>query len=314
MAVTIKESEPLARHTVLRIGGPARFFAVVDTRNDFIAALRGARSAGMAWFILGAGSNVLVSDHGFGGVVIRPVGGTVDADGGRIRADAAVPMARVVAESLARGLRGFEWAIGIPGTVGGSVRGNAGCFGSEMKDVVRSVAVFNGATGDVEEWSADAAEFGYRDSIFKRRPELVILSATIGLQAGDPLEGQRRVREHTQHRTATQDIGLSSAGCMFKNVPWRRRDIDGERIIGRFPEFARFREHPAIPAGFLVDRVGLKGHGIGRARISERHGNFFLNGGGATAEEVIMLAGLAKERVHRTYGVLLEEEVQYIGF
>lgn len=314
MAVTIKESEPLARHTVLRIGGPARFFVVVETRDDFIAALRGVKSAGLPWFILGSGSNILAADRGFDGAVIRPVGGMVEADGSRLRADAALPMARVVTESLARGLRGFEWAIGVPGTIGGSVRGNAGCFGGEMKDVVRTVTVFNTANGNIEEWSADAAEFGYRDSIFKRRPELVILAATLGLVPGDPWEGQHRVREYTAHRARTQDIGSSSAGCMFKNVPWRRRDIDGERMIGRFPELARFREHHAIPAGFLVDQAGLKGYQVGQARISERHGNFFLNTGGASAEEVVMLTGLAKERIHRAYGVLLEEEVQYVGF
>ncbi len=314
MAVAIKESEPLARHTVFRIGGPARFFVTADTRDDFTAVLKAAGSSGLPWMILGAGSNMLVSDRGFPGMVVRPMGGEVRASGSRVTADAAVPMARVVAEALAKGLRGFEWAIGVPGTIGGSVRGNAGCFGGEMQDVVRSVTIFDTASGNIEEWSADAAEFGYRDSIFKRRPELVILAATLGLQAGDPLEGQRRVREYTAHRAKTQDIGLQSAGCAFKNVPWSRRDVDKETLIRRFPEFSGFHAHLGIPAGFLVDRVGLKGRQIGRAKISERHGNFFLNTGGASAEEVIMLAGLVKEHVHRRYGLLLEEEIQYIGF
>lgn len=314
MAVTIKDSEPLLRHTVFRIGGPARFFVIAEGRDDFIAALRGVKSAGIPWFILGSGSNIIAADRGFAGAVIRPVGGTMEASGNRIRADASIPMARVVAESLAHGLRGFEWAIGVPGTIGGSVRGNAGCFGGEMKDVVRAVTVFNTATGDIEEWAGEAAEFGYRDSIFKRRPEFVILSATLGLQPGDPWEGQRRVREYTAHRAATQDIGSQTAGCMFKNIPWRRRDIEAERMISRFPDLARFREQYAIPAGFLVDTAGLKGRQIGRAKISERHGNFFLNTGGASAEDVIMLTSLAKEHVHRRYGVLLEEEIQYVGF
>ncbi len=314
MALSILEHEPLAQHTVFRIGGPARFFVTADTQGDFTAVLKAAKSSGLPWMILGAGSNILAADRGFPGMVIRPMGGAVAVSGNRAIADAAIPMARVVAEVLLKGLRGFEWAIGVPGTVGGSVRGNAGCFGGEMRDVVRSITVFDTASGNIEEWSADAAEFGYRDSIFKRRPELVILAATLGLQAGDPLEGQRKIRDYTAHRAKTQDIGPQSAGCAFKNIPWSRRDIEKNLLLARFPELADFHASPGIPAGFLIDRAGLRGRQIGRAKISERHGNFFLNTGGASAEEVVMLAGLAKEHVHRRYGLLLEEEIQYVGF
>ena len=314
MAVEIRENEPLSRHTVFQVGGPARFFVTADSREEFIASLRAARHAGLPWVILGAGSNVLVSDRGFDGIVIRTTGGTLEVAGSRIRADAGLPMARVAAEALGAGLRGFEWAVGVPGTIGGSVRGNAGCFGGEMADVVRTVTVFNALTGDTEEWSAEAAEFGYRDSAFKRRPELAVLAATIGLSPGAPLEGQRRIREPPLYRAQTQDIGTQSAGCMFKNVPWGRRGIDAGRLAGRFPELLPFGVHPAIPAGFLIDQVGLKGRQVGGVRVSGRHANFFLNTGGASAEEVIMLAGLAKEHVHRRYGLLLEEEIQYVGF
>ncbi len=314
MPVSIKENEPLARHTVFRIGGPARFFVTADGSEDFVAALRGVVSAGLPWRILGAGSNVLVADRGFAGAIIRPVGGLVEVNGNRMRVDAALPMARVVSESLAAGLRGFEWAIGVPGTIGGSVRGNAGCFGGEMKDVVRAVTVFDARMGAIEEWSADAVEFGYRDSIFKRRPELVILAATLGLQPGDPLEGQRRVGEYTAHRTATQDIGSHSAGCAFKNIPWSRRDIKRERVLQKLPNLPPSGTVSGISAGFLIDQAGLRGYRVGGAKVSERHGNFILNTGRATAEDVAILLALAKERVHRNYGLLLEEEIQLVGF
>lgn len=314
MAIAIQEDEALAGHTVFRIGGPARFFVTADQTEDCMSALRAARSLGLPWVILGGGSNVLVSDRGFRGMVIRPTGGAINIAGDRLRADAALPMARVVSESLASGLRGFEWAIGVPGTIGGSVRGNAGCFGSEMRDAVEAISVFNTHSGETEEWSAEAAEFGYRSSIFKRRPELVVTAATLRLRPGDPAEGQALVRAYTAHRTAAQDIGSQSAGCIFKNVPWDRRDIDQEKLLARFPGLGPSGTVPGISAGFLIDRVGLKGYRIGGAKISERHGNFILNTGGATAEEVIMLIALAKERVHRTYGILLEEEIQYVGF
>lgn len=314
MPLVMKEEESLARHTVFRIGGPARFFVAAATAEDIAGAIHVAEDRGLPWLVLGSGSNVLVSDRGFPGVVIHPTDGRISTAGVELIADAGVTMAKAVACALRAGLCGFEWAIGVPGTIGGSVRGNAGCFGSEMKDVVRSFAVFNAATGRTETWPGSAAQFGYRQSTFKSSPELVVLGATLALRPGDPAAGLKLVRAYTAHRAETQDIGTQSAGCMFKNVPWVRRDVDPERLLERHPDLTPFRQNPAIPAGFLIDQVGLKGHRVGAAKVSERHGNFFLNTGGATAEEVTILVGVAKEYVHRSYGLLLEEEIQYIGF
>lgn len=315
MELLIKESEPLSGRTVFKIGGPAKFFAEVRGRDDFLAALRAAGSLGLPWMVLGAGSNVLVSDRGFPGLVIRPVGGTIEIDGHLIRADAAVSMARVAAESLKAGLSGFEWAVGVPGTIGGSVRGNAGCFGSEMKDAIRAISVFNTVSGEVEEWAGEVAEFGYRDSIFKRRPGFAILSATLELRpSASRKESEELVRDYTLRRSKTQDIGSQSAGCIFKNIPWDRHDVDREKLLKRFPEMPPSGTVSGISVGFLIDQVGLRGYRIGGVKISERHGNFFINTGQAKAEEVVMLIGLAKERVHSFYGLLLEEEIQYVGF
>lgn len=314
MSLAVREQEPLAAHTVFHIGGPARFFAEARSREDLLSALTAARRLGLPWLVLGAGSNVLVADRGFHGLVVRPVGGALEVRGSEVYADAALAMARLAAETIRAGLAGLEWAVGVPGTVGGSVRGNAGCFGSEVKDALKAVSVFNVASGEGEEWSAEACEFGYRDSTFKRRTGLVILGATWALQPGSPERGAELVRRFSEERLRTQDIGSPSAGCIFKNVPWARRDVDRERLLGRFPELAAFADRPAIPSGFLIDQAGLKGRAIGEARISERHANFILNAGGATAEAVLMLIGIAKEYVHRRYGLLLEEEIQYVGF
>ena len=304
----------MALHTVFKVGGPAKFFAEVRGRDDFIAALQAAVSLGLPWMVIGAGSNVLVSDLGFPGFVIRPVGGTIEINGNFIRSDAAVSMARVAAESLKAGLSGFEWAVGVPGTIGGSVRGNAGCFGSEMKDAIRAISIFNTASGEVEEWAGETAEFGYRDSIFKRRAELAILSVTLALKPSlDSKKSEELMRGYTLHRAKTQDIGSQSAGCIFKNIPWDRRDINRDNLLKRFPGMPPSGTVPGISAGFLIDQVGLRGYQIGGAKISERHGNFFINAGQAKAEEVMMLIGLAKERVHRSCGLLLEEEIQYVG-
>lgn len=314
MDLQIKEDEPLALHTIFRIGGPARFFVDAKAADEVRDAILFAREKGLPWFMLGAGSNVLVSNRGFNGVLVHWAGGSIHFEGNTIVVDAAVSMARAVAESVKAGLRGFEWAIGVPGSIGGSVRGNAGCFGGEMKDVVRSIRVYDSERDHTEEWENKKADFGYRNSIFKRRPELVVFSVELLLEPGDRSEGEQLVREYTLHRTKSQDIGTSSAGCIFKNIPWSRRDVDKETLMKRFPELERFRSSPGISTGYLVDRAGLKGTRIGGALISERHGNFIINAGKATAEDVVILIGMAKEYVHRKYGLLLEEEIQYVGF
>ena len=314
MAFVIRAHEPLARHTVFKIGGPADFYIETTTSDELILALHEAKSRGLPWVILGAGSNVLISDPGYRGTVIHPVGGSVRSRGTTVEADAAVAMARVAAESLRRGLTGFEWAIGVPGSIGGSVRGNAGCFGREMKDLLERVRVYDALRGAVLQFSNAECEFAYRESIFKRRPELVVVSAALALHPGDPAIGRERLQEFTRHRAETQDIGSQSAGCIFKNVRWDRRGQDPQRLAGRFPELGPFVQKPNIPAGFLIDQVGLKGRRVGGAMISSRHGNFIVNTGPATAEEVLILISMAKEYVHRHYGLLLEEEIQYVGF
>ena len=314
MVLVPLEQESLARHTVFKIGGPARFLVSVSSRDGFVEALRFARAEHLSWVILGAGSNVLVSDRGFPGLVIHPEGGAIVYDGPEVRADAGVSMARLVADTLEHGLRGFEWAIGIPGSVGGSVRGNAGCFGGEMRDVVRSVGVYNVATDAIETWRGLDATFSYRTSIFKERSELVVLDATIALVPGDAAEGRGLVKGFVARRSWGQDIGVPSAGCAFKNIPWNRRGVDKDAFCKRFPDVPASGTVDGVPVGYLIDQVGLRGYRVGGAKISERHGNFIVNTGNATAEDVIMLIGIAKERVHRTYGIMLEEEIQYVGF
>lgn len=332
MAVAIREQEPLAQHTAFRIGGPARFFIEASGSNDVITAVRYATDRKLPWVVLGAGSNVLVSDRGFSGVVVHPVGGAIAVDGSTLQADAAVPLARVVAESVERGLRGLEWAVGIPGTVGGALCGNAGSFGSEMKDVVASVAVFDAKRDATLQFSAENCRFAYRESIFKGQPSLVILRTRFCLEPGDPAEIQKRVVQCAKvrlgsssdpagrefftpgGRSSAQEVGVPTTGSVFKNVLWSRSGVDREELIRRFPELEAFRSNPGISAGFLIDQTGLRGRRVGGAVISEKHANFIINAGGATAGEVRSLIQLAKDEVLEKFGLRLEEEIRYIGF
>lgn len=312
--VDIKENIPLALYTIYKIGGPARFFAEVKTAEELKESLLFAQEKGAPFFILGAGSNVLVGNQGFGGLVIRMTGGEIRVEGDKVIADAGVMMARAVLASAKAELTGFEWGVGVPGTVGGSVRGNAGCFGGEMKDVVESVNIFDTKTNQAYLLSAGDCEFGYRDSMFKRHPERIILSAILKLQKGEAQKIQEKIKKIIAERSAKQDIGTKSCGCIFKNIAWDKIGVEKEKLFERFPELGEFRERPGIPASFLIDKTGLKGRKIGRVFVSSKHANFFVNEGGASAEEVRQLIQLAKEEVEKKYGLRLEEEIVYVGF
>lgn len=311
----IQENMPLALYSVFKIGGPARFFAVVKTKDELIEALQFAKEKNQPFFMLGAGSNILVSDNGFNGLGIKNELNAilVDEDARTIRADAGVSMPRLVAEAAKKSIAGFEWGIGIPGSIGGSVRGNAGAFGKEIKDVLVTTEVYDSETGTVEQFSNSACVFGYRDSVFKHASNLVILSAEFRGVAGDKEEIQKKIREISETRLKTQDIGAKCAGCVFKNPEWRQTAKNKEQMVREFSDLAQFQDRETIPAGYLIERAGLKGKRIGNAEVSQAHANYIINEGGATADEVTRLITLIKESVRQTYGILLEEEIQFVG-
>lgn len=311
--IEIKENIFLAPYTIYKIGGPAQFFANVVSGREIEEGISFARDQHIPFFMLGAGSNVLVSDAGYQGLVLRCAGGEIRIDDKMI-CDAGVMMARAVLESARAGLTGLEWGIGIPGTIGGSIRGNAGCFGGEIKDVVERVEVFDTHENVTKFLRASQCNFSYRDSIFKRHPEWIILSASFRLARGNAEFSQRMIKKISRERTEKQAIGDKSCGCIFKNVSWSRKDIDKKKLLTRFPELAQFKSTEYLPASFLIDSSGLKGRRVGGVHISPRHANYFVNDAAARAEHVLMLVSLAKNIVRRKYGIQLEEEIQYVGF
>jgi len=313
--IEVKENIGLAPYTIYKIGGAARYFAEAKNVDDLREALAYAAEKKTPFFILGAGSNVLIADKGYEGMIIRMTGGSVLADGERVIADAGVMMARVVTEAARAGLAGFEWGIGVPGTIGGSVRGNAGCFGGTMKDVIESVEIADvGNTAKHRMFDSMACGFGYRDSVFKRHPEWIIVSVTLRLRKGHAAAIQERIRAITAERMTKQAIGTKSCGCIFKNISWTREDIKRDALIERFPELAQFSDRPSIPASFLIDAAGMKGSRMGDAVVSDKHANFFLNKSAATADDVVRLVAAAKDAVMKKYGLALKEEIQRVGF
>ena len=292
----VREKEPMHRHTTFRIGGPADIFVSPADTETVRPVLLACREAGVPCFILGNGSNLLISDEGFRGCVVRldanlqKTGTPEKPDAGgrfRIRAQAGTLLGRLAALAREYSLTGLEFASGIPGTLGGAVTMNAGAYGGEMRQVLRQARVLD---GDLTERTAgpEELEMGYRTSLVKTGG-WVVLEAELELAAGLQEEIAARMEELRQARTEKQPLEYPSAGSTFK------------RPEGYF-------------AGKLIMDAGLRGLCIGGAQVSEKHCGFIINRGGATAEDVRRLMETVQQRVFQAYGILLEPEVRFLGF
>ncbi len=307
-----KSQESLAKHVNFRIGGPAQYFVEAVTSQDIIDAVTLAKQAGVPWFVLGGGSNTLVADAGFAGLVIKAANRQLKIDGIHVIAEAGVISAAVARATAQAGLRGFEWAISLPGTIGGAVRGNAGCFGGEMKDNLESVRVLR--HGELKTLLAAELAFAYRDSLFKHLGnDDVVLDATLRLTPGDAAEAMSALEKNLAGRKASQPLGSSSAGCMFKNFEYSDDNMIG-KLAALHPVPPAMLANHRLAAGWIIDVLGLKGTRIGDAMVSDTHGNFLVNKGAATAAQIIELITLIKTRVSTETGLELHEEVQYLGF
>ncbi len=289
----LRLDEPMARHTTFGIGGAADCYAAAASEGELLALTDVARRHGVPFFVLGSGSNILVGDGGIRGLVIEnrcancqePV---PQANGALLlRAASGASLAALSRRLAQAGLAGLEWACGIPGTLGGAVVYNAGAYGGCLADVLLSVRVANGSAP--AEVAASELALGYRGSAFTRGvlAGKLVLSVDLLLQQGDASDLNRRIADLDARRLAAQPRGRN-AGSIFKNTP----------------------EHPAW---WLIDQVGLRGHGIGDAQISERHANFFVNRGRARAADVVALMELAQQRIQERFGLRLEAEVALVG-
>lgn len=306
--------EPMHTHTSFKIGGPARLYVVAETPEACVEAIHVAIELGIPWYVYGGGSNMLVADQGYEGLMIQLGFRTIVVEGATVTADAGAITALVARKSVEAGLTGFEWAVGVPGTMGGAVYGDAGCFGGEMRDSVVSVDAVEIATGHVLRFTNAECGFGYRESRFKQGG-FVILRITLSLKASEDVEAsKRRMEEIVQIRREKQPLGSLSAGCVFKNVEFKdASEIEKlQQSVDVIPE--SMLKARSISAGWLVNQVDLLGKRIGNVEVSTKHGNFFVNLGGARAEDVIALISLVKTHVRDTLGIELHEEVQLVGF
>jgi len=308
--ITLKENIPLAPFTSFDIGGPARYLAEAADTDQLREALRLARERGLPFSILGGGTNLLVSDSGFEGLVIRLTCAALRRLGDGIEAEAGADLTGLVHQAATWGLSGLESLAGIPGLVGGAVRGNAGAYGGCIGDACSFVVGLNTETLEITEIDGADCAFSYRNSRFKQESEFVVISTRLKLTPG-PVEEIRQKNQATLERRAARHLECErSVGSFFMNPT-----VQDSALIRRFEadQKAHSREG-RIPAGWLIDQAGLRNLQVGAAQVSARHANYLVNNGGASARDVLALAHIIKERVLAETGVRLEEEVSRLGF
>ena len=290
----IKQNEPLANHCTYRIGGPARVLFLAANEREIVAGIEIAKEKNFKMMILGGGSNVLFSDCGFDGLVLKLANNFIKIAEEKenravVLAGAGAPLAALVKFALDNSLAGMEWAAGIPGTVGGAIRGNAGAFGREIGAAVlrvRALEISGKSVVPAIVGKEDCA-FGYRESVFKRNKNLVITAAKFVLEKGNANEIADKIKECAEKKRISQPLDFPSAGSVFKN-----------------------------PEGFfaakIIEDCGLKGRSAGGAQISEKHANFIVNRGNARADDVLALIAQIKAAAKEKFAVDLKEEIEIV--
>lgn len=284
----VKKNVLLKNYTTFKIGGRTRYFFVARTKEDLISAIKTTKKFNLPFFILGKGSNLLVFDDGFNGLVIKIENCKLKIENSKITAGAGLSLSKLVNISLEKGLTGSEWAVGIPGTAGGAIYGNAGAFGKSMADIIKEVEVFDINDSKFKIYNLRDCKFGYRDSIFKHRKNLIILLAVLKLRKSEKKQIQKKIKEFLNYKKRTQPLNFSSAGSIFKNSK-------------------------KFSAAELIEKCNLKGKKIGNAKISEKHANFIVNLGNGKAKDVIKLINLIKKKVKNKFSIELKEEVCFLS-
>jgi UDP-N-acetylmuramate dehydrogenase len=304
----IQKNYPLADETTIKIGGKAELFLPVETKLQLETAAKEARNQETKITILGGGSNVLISSAGVEGLVIKLRSGKIEKlEENLISVDAGVSLPRLSRFALENGYKGLEWAMGVPGSFGGAVYGNAGAFGDCTSDLISRVEVLKGQ--EKITINKEDIDFGYRNSTFKKQ-DLIILSAVLSFEKGDKKKIEEKTRKYLKYRESNHPMSMPSAGSTFKN---NKTVIENESLLNEYPMIKEFNEKGVIPSGYLIEKAGLKEFKVGGAMISKRHANFIINYNQATSKDVANLIKEVKSKVFDKFEVKLEEEIRYIN-
>ena len=313
----ILENEPMNKHTSFKVGGPARFFAKAESIEDLKAAMTLAREKSLPYFILGNGTNLLVSDKGFDGVVITLAGefSTIEDTGnGAFNVGAAVPLGRFARTTLKQGYAGIHKLAGIPGTLGGAIYMNAGAYGQEIGNSCTAVTVLD-SEGNIRELTASECGFGYRRSVFQKK-----LKTEIPGQAGDDkdyaaiLFAKFQLEQASAQGKSVEDLEAELAECMAKRKASQPLNMPNAGSTFKRLDTGAADTPTQIAPGYYIEQTGLKGFRIGGAEVSTLHANFIVNAGGATAKDILELSEHVQNKVAKKFGIELKREIILLGF
>lgn len=307
----IQENTSLKPYTNYKIGGNARYFIEAKAQKDILEAFDWANKKDINVFVLGYGTNIIVSDDGYKGLVLFMNNSEYDIKGEKIVAQAGVELDKLVKESTKMGLKGLEWAGGLPGSVGGAVYGNVGAFEGEIKDVLLSV-IAKDPENKIVTMSQSECEMNYRESIFKKQDGWIILSAEFQFKKGDSEQLTQKAEDLREWRRTKHPIEYGNCGSVFKRIPVESID---KKIFDSHPDITGAVREGKVAIAYFIDQCGLKKYRIGGIEVSEKHPNFLVNiDGNGRAEDFIILVSIIKHKVLERFGVFLEEEIEYIGF
>lgn len=307
----IQKEITLKNYTTYKIGGPAKYFFIAKNKENLILALKIAKKLKLPIFILGGGSNILISDKGFLGLVIKIEISDILINKNKALVGAGVNLVKLSYMLAESGLSGLEWAGGIPGTVGGAIHGNAHAFGTKISDSVVSIETINSKNLKFKKFIKNQCNFSLKNSIFKKNKNLIIISAVLKFKEKNKEEIRNEIKKFLEHRRDRHPMNFPSAGSTFVNLD---KNIKNKNILKKFPEIKEYNKRGSIPSWYLIKKSGLSGVRIGKAQISEKHCNFIINLGDAKAKDVISLINLAKKRVKKNFNILIEPEIQLVGF
>ncbi|HVN03163.1 MAG TPA: UDP-N-acetylmuramate dehydrogenase [Bryobacteraceae bacterium] len=305
--LTVSRDAPLAAHTRFAIGGPADIYVETESADSFIRALGVARASGCGYMVMGGGTNLIVSDAGFRGIMLRFVAHGMTAEGDRIACDAGAVLQDLVDFSIANGLQGLETLAGIPGSVGAAIYGNAGAYGHSISECIRQVRFFDGER--VRVFDRAACEFRYRESTFKGHKDWIIFSSALRMAPADAALLRETADGILKVRNEKFPVTMKCAGSIFKNFLLVELP---SAVAARIPAEV-IREHK-VPAAYFLEQVGAKGMSRGDIHVAAYHANLIYNAGRGTAADLCALIGELKDRVRARFAIELEEEVQYVGF
>ena len=305
--LTISEGALLSRYTRFGIGGPAEIYAHTAGEHAFVAALETVSAAGMNLAVIGGGTNLIVSDSGFPGIVLRFTADSIEHNATCVRVAAGAELQALVDYSTGRGLRGLETMTGIPGSVGAAIYGNAGAYGHSISEVAQTVRFFDGS--EIRCISNADCEFQYRESVFKRHKNWIIFSAELRLETAPAAELRQTADDILKIRNQKYPPAMKCAGSIFKNLILKELREPVRKVV---PE--KVIREGKVPSAWFLEQVGAKGMQNGGIQVADYHANLIYNAGQGTAQQLCEVIAELKSRVLRQFGLELEEEVQYVGF